>query len=337
MLSGASEDPTRTASSCRAFLSLISLAFHDRTALGLISELLQRSAGVWAPTGHPVTTHLFCCLLARALMPPDLLCNSHEVVSCQLTSRRPRAGLWAPKVGAEGCYSRACSGVLGRCWPTSVAGTLPTPSKGMPVAPLSPAAAAAAAAAATSPPLLTKYPCVRLMLHSSMLFVQAHPSRSSPSCRLLAAAQASPSPAAAAPAAATIVAAPDLRVEPALNGHRFVWTQSWYPVVSGSLAGSPRCVPRRSTPSSSVPPACPPGWTCTPRLPLVAPQTALDYLDPARPHQATLLGHSLVVWRDADGQWRCFQDSCPHRAAPLSGKPGGPPAGWWRGGSRIAL
>ncbi|EFN54729.1 hypothetical protein CHLNCDRAFT_13204, partial [Chlorella variabilis] len=68
------------------------------------------------------------------------------------------------------------------------------------------------------------------------------------------------------------------------NGHRFVWTQSWYPV------------------------------------------TALDYLDPARPHQATLLGHSLVVWRDADGQWRCFQDSCPHRAAPLSGKPGGPPA-----------
>ncbi|KAI3424952.1 hypothetical protein D9Q98_008334 [Chlorella vulgaris] len=48
------------------------------------------------------------------------------------------------------------------------------------------------------------------------------------------------------------------------------------------------------------------------------PVTAVSYLDPARPHQATILGHNLVVWRDSSNTWRCFKDSCPHRAAPLS-------------------
>lgn len=32
----------------------------------------------------------------------------------------------------------------------------------------------------------------------------------------------------------------------------------------------------------------------------------------------TVLGFDLVVWRDNEGQWRCFRDACPHRAAPLS-------------------
>jgi phenylpropionate dioxygenase-like ring-hydroxylating dioxygenase large terminal subunit len=25
-----------------------------------------------------------------------------------------------------------------------------------------------------------------------------------------------------------------------------------------------------------------------------------------------------VLWRDAAAAWRCFEDRCPHRAAPLS-------------------
>ena len=28
-------------------------------------------------------------------------------------------------------------------------------------------------------------------------------------------------------------------------------------------------------------------------------------------------GKELVVWRDAEGQWRCFQDKCPHRCTVL--------------------
>ena len=28
-----------------------------------------------------------------------------------------------------------------------------------------------------------------------------------------------------------------------------------------------------------------------------------------------LAGKELVIWRDAEGQWRCFQDKCPHRCA----------------------
>ncbi|CAM9198298.1 unnamed protein product, partial [Sphacelaria rigidula] len=31
-----------------------------------------------------------------------------------------------------------------------------------------------------------------------------------------------------------------------------------------------------------------------------------------------LLGKNLVLWRDGQGEWACFEDRCPHRAAPLS-------------------
>ena len=27
----------------------------------------------------------------------------------------------------------------------------------------------------------------------------------------------------------------------------------------------------------------------------------------------------LVLWRNAQGAWSCFEDKCPHRLAPLSG------------------
>ena len=32
-----------------------------------------------------------------------------------------------------------------------------------------------------------------------------------------------------------------------------------------------------------------------------------------------MLGRNLVVWRDQQGEWRAFDDVCPHRLAPLSG------------------
>lgn len=44
----------------------------------------------------------------------------------------------------------------------------------------------------------------------------------------------------------------------------------------------------------------------------------VDDLDAARPHRAKLLGEELVLWKDGRGAWRCFQDACPHRLAPLS-------------------
>ncbi|CAN0541269.1 unnamed protein product, partial [Ectocarpus sp. 8 AP-2014] len=31
-----------------------------------------------------------------------------------------------------------------------------------------------------------------------------------------------------------------------------------------------------------------------------------------------LLGKNLVVWRNKEGRWSCFDDRCPHRAAPLT-------------------
>ena len=37
------------------------------------------------------------------------------------------------------------------------------------------------------------------------------------------------------------------------------------------------------------------------------------------PTAVQLLGQRLVLWRDAAQQWRCFEDKCPHRLAPLSG------------------
>ncbi|EIE25057.1 hypothetical protein COCSUDRAFT_65076 [Coccomyxa subellipsoidea C-169] len=44
----------------------------------------------------------------------------------------------------------------------------------------------------------------------------------------------------------------------------------------------------------------------------------LEDLDPKVPHPVELLSQRLVLWCDGQGQWRCFQDKCPHRLAPLS-------------------
>ena len=41
--------------------------------------------------------------------------------------------------------------------------------------------------------------------------------------------------------------------------------------------------------------------------------------DACRPHAVTVLGRDLVIWRDQQGEWRAFDDACPHRLAPLSG------------------
>ena len=49
------------------------------------------------------------------------------------------------------------------------------------------------------------------------------------------------------------------------------------------------------------------------------PMAFLDDLDPKVPHPVELLSQRLVLWCDGQGQWRCFQDKCPHRLAPLSG------------------
>ena len=48
------------------------------------------------------------------------------------------------------------------------------------------------------------------------------------------------------------------------------------------------------------------------------PLAVADYLDPQRPHAMQLLGKDIVLWRDGTGTWRCFEDACPHRLAPLS-------------------
>ena len=39
------------------------------------------------------------------------------------------------------------------------------------------------------------------------------------------------------------------------------------------------------------------------------------------PHAKELLGVRLVLWRNAQGAWSCFEDKCPPRLAPLSGIP----------------
>ena len=49
------------------------------------------------------------------------------------------------------------------------------------------------------------------------------------------------------------------------------------------------------------------------------PMAFLSDLDPKVPHPVQLLGQRLVLWRDGAGEWRCFEDKCPHRLAPLSG------------------
>jgi len=48
------------------------------------------------------------------------------------------------------------------------------------------------------------------------------------------------------------------------------------------------------------------------------PIAVVDFLDPSRPHAMQLLGKDIVLWRDGSRQWRCFEDFCPHRLAPLS-------------------
>ena len=48
------------------------------------------------------------------------------------------------------------------------------------------------------------------------------------------------------------------------------------------------------------------------------PIAVIDYLDPSRPNAIQLLGEDLVLWQDGAGAWRCFEDVCPHRLAPLS-------------------
>jgi hypothetical protein len=121
--------------------------------------------------------------------------------------------------------------------------------------------------------------------------------------------------------------------EPAASGSLFAWTRCWYPVVRlvpdlslactflpsrvhgrclsifhtyRLLMGAHACSRLRR---AQGPPIHPPTQL----------QTALDYLDPSKPHQTTILGYNLVAWRDSNATWRCFRDSCPHRAAPLSG------------------
>ena len=48
------------------------------------------------------------------------------------------------------------------------------------------------------------------------------------------------------------------------------------------------------------------------------PVAFVEDLDDGRPTKTTLLGRDLVLWRDDGRQWRCFEDACPHRQAPLS-------------------
>ena len=48
------------------------------------------------------------------------------------------------------------------------------------------------------------------------------------------------------------------------------------------------------------------------------PVAVAKFLDPSRPHPLQLLGKELVLWRDGNSKWRCFEDFCPHRLAPLS-------------------
>jgi hypothetical protein len=44
----------------------------------------------------------------------------------------------------------------------------------------------------------------------------------------------------------------------------------------------------------------------------------VESLPEDRPWGVTVLGRELVVWKDGEGQWRVFDDSCPHRKVALS-------------------
>ncbi len=48
------------------------------------------------------------------------------------------------------------------------------------------------------------------------------------------------------------------------------------------------------------------------------PVAVVEFLDPDRPHAIQVIGIDMVLWRDGSGAWRCFEDVCPHRLAPLS-------------------
>lgn len=48
------------------------------------------------------------------------------------------------------------------------------------------------------------------------------------------------------------------------------------------------------------------------------PVAAIEYLDSKAPNAVQLQGARLVLWADKGGAWRCFEDLCPHRLAPLS-------------------
>eukprot|EP00878_Enallax_costatus_P015580 GHUV01016320.1.p1 GENE.GHUV01016320.1~~GHUV01016320.1.p1 ORF type:complete len:530 (+),score=157.13 GHUV01016320.1:235-1824(+) len=48
------------------------------------------------------------------------------------------------------------------------------------------------------------------------------------------------------------------------------------------------------------------------------PVAALTSLKSDAPNAVYLLGTRLVIWQDKQGTWRCFEDLCPHRLAPLS-------------------
>ena len=48
------------------------------------------------------------------------------------------------------------------------------------------------------------------------------------------------------------------------------------------------------------------------------PVAVIEFLDPSKPHAFQLLGKNVVLWRDGQQQWQCFEDACPHRLAPLS-------------------
>lgn len=43
------------------------------------------------------------------------------------------------------------------------------------------------------------------------------------------------------------------------------------------------------------------------------PVRVAEDLHTDRPNALKLLGKDLVIWRDAQSQWRCFEDACPHR------------------------
>lgn len=48
------------------------------------------------------------------------------------------------------------------------------------------------------------------------------------------------------------------------------------------------------------------------------PMAVVEDLFSDRPNKLELLGEDLVAWKDGDGEWRVFEDRCPHRNVPLS-------------------